>query len=121
MLPVDGPQQGTFWKIDGADMDLQHHVSLNTCPACHAGETGTHGKHVIPGPDVFGTVSLSDFLTGSAPLNDPRGQMDGTGTKTLQRTYDDLTRRKQILACVAAGLGMPCLCQKTLQQISTPH
>ena len=123
MFGDDPPGTGTFWKIPGADTftypDMQHHFSLNTCAACHSAETGTNAVHVRTGGGVFGPVALSKFLDGGIVVNDPRGQM--SGGKLVQRAYDDLTRRKQVLACVANGFGTPCLCQAMLQKISMPH
>lgn len=123
MFGDDPAGTGTFWTIPGVDTftypDLQHHFSLNTCAACHAAETGTNAVHVRTGGGVFGAVYLSKFLEGGAVINDPRGQMSG-GT-LVQRTYDDLSRRKQVLSCVANGLAQPCLCQAMLQKISMPH
>jgi hypothetical protein len=123
MFGDDPAGTGTFWRIPGVDTfaypDLQHHFSLNTCAACHAAETGTNAVHVRTGGGVFGAVSLSKFLEGGMVVNDPRGQM--SGGKLVQRTYDDLSRRKQVLACVANGFNQPCLCQATLQKISMPH
>jgi hypothetical protein len=65
-------------------------------------------------------VHLSDFLKGGVVVDDPRGQVDCSG-KVVKRSYGDLTRRKQVLACIANGFGTPCLCQAMLQRISTPH
>ena len=123
---------GTFWELPdvgtktGPDTlnypDVRHHFSLNTCNGCHAGETNTAGSHVTPtGP--FGTsIQLSAFLTGgpSGSVADPRNQKNSLN-QTVTRTYDDLNRRAQVLACIARGFGTPCLCELTLEKMSMSH
>lgn len=79
---------GTFWS-DGpniliANRQARHLFSLNTCSACHAGETNTIFTHIKPAP--FGTpAALSGFMTGIT-VNDPA---DGAPT----RTFNEFRRR----------------------------
>jgi hypothetical protein len=114
---------GTFWELPGVGtasyQDTRHHVSLNSCNGCHAGETDTPGSHVLTS-GTFGTpVELSGFLKGKT-VQDPRKQQNALN-QVMERTYDDLTRRGQVLACIAQGFGTPCLCNITLQKLSMSH
>lgn len=89
--------------------DARHILSLNTCSACHGGETQTFFTHVDPAP--FGTAAgLSGFLTGTPgrggaidadglvnnimTVSDPAGRPAGApalrGFNDLQRRVDDL-------------------------------
>lgn len=64
---VPAPPFATFWN-DGptvaiANRQARHLFSLNTCSACHSGETRTVFTHIKPAP--FGTpAGLSGFMTG---------------------------------------------------------
>jgi hypothetical protein len=79
---------GVFWK-DGPNVFIgnrqaRHLFSLNTCSACHAGETGTGFTHITPTP--FGApAGLSGFMTG-INVADPA---DGAPT----RTFNEFQRR----------------------------
>jgi hypothetical protein len=58
---------GTFWNngpsVVIVNRQARHLFSLNTCNACHAGETNTVFTHIKPAP--FGTpAGLSGFMTG---------------------------------------------------------
>lgn len=76
--------------------EVRHKFSLNTCDDCHSGETNTVFTHVNPGTSP---ATLSAFLTGAVgpganPVNDPGGE-------PVQRSFDDLTRRGQVLEDLA--------------------
>jgi hypothetical protein len=92
---------GMFWNNPASptitNRQARHLFSLNTCNACHAGETNTPFTHVGVAP--FGApVPLSGFLTG-INVNDPA---DGTPS----RHFEDLTRRA---ADLDALLNSPCI------------
>lgn len=81
--------------------ELRQKFSLNTCNACHAGETSTAFTHIDPLTPP--PASLSGFLAGIPgpvptpalfPVNDPAGS-------GLTRTFNDLLRRQQILQSIA--------------------
>lgn len=68
--------------------EARHIVSLNTCSACHGGETRTSFTHISPA--AFNSVAaLSGFLTGIT-VSDPAGRPVGAPT---QRTFNDIQRR----------------------------
>lgn len=69
---------------------VRHKLSLNTCDDCHAGETQTAFTHVSP---TGFPATLSGFLTGIT-VSDPGGE-------PVTRTFNDLTRRSQILEDIA--------------------
>ena len=77
-----------FWD-DGPTVNItvrqaRHLFSLNTCSACHAGETSTVFTHIKPAP--FGTpAGLSGFMTG-INVADPA---DGAPT----RNFNEFRRR----------------------------
>ncbi|MBV8780330.1 MAG: hypothetical protein JO353_02930 [Phycisphaerae bacterium] len=112
--PAPGPAN-MFWNApglttppNGTVSDLRSTFSLQTCNACHGGETNTSSfLHVAPA--AFGqTARLSNFLTGVAP--------NGTGTFTVNdpagsgtvRAYNDLLRRETFLEQL---LAQPCVLQ----------
>jgi hypothetical protein len=78
-----------FWS-DGPTVTIgnrhvRHFFSLNTCSACHHGETFTSFTHIKPAP--FGTpAGLSGFMTGINVV-DPA---DGTPT----RNFNEFKRRR---------------------------
>lgn len=79
---------GTFWNngptIAIVNRQARHLFSLNTCSACHSGETNTTFTHIKPAP--FGTpAGLSGFMTGIT-VTDPA---DGAPT----RTFNEFKRR----------------------------
>jgi len=77
--------------------EARHQFSLNTCNACHGGETATEFRHVGGAP--FGTpASLSAFLTGET-IADP-------ADTAPVRVFNDLERRATDLD---AFLNMSCL------------
>jgi hypothetical protein len=123
MRPSTLSSVGTFWQLPGvgtsAFPDTRHHFSLNTCTACHAGETGTAATHTTPEGPFGSAIRLSSFLTGGS-VKDPRGQLDANG-QIVERKFDDLCRRAEVLSCIAQGFGTPCLCDVTLQRLSMPH
>lgn len=102
ITPQSSPE--TF-IIDDAD---RHVFSLNTCSACHGGETQTFFTHVDP--TGFGTqAGLSGFLTGTAgrggaldadgdmangimTVNDPAGRPNTNNLR--QARFNDLLRRE---------------------------
>lgn len=69
--------------------EVRHKFSVNTCDDCHARETNTGFTHVDPT-----TRNFSGFMTGNT-VNDPL--LGGVGAGGLQRDFDDLTRRGQIV------------------------
>lgn len=72
--------------------EARHIFSLNTCSACHGGETQTQFTHIKPTP--FGIeATLSGFLTGIT-LDDPASRPSGRPTV---RTFNDLLRRENDL------------------------
>jgi hypothetical protein len=71
-----------------ANDEARHMVSLNTCSACHGGETRTSFTHISPAP-FNSEAALSGFLTGITVI-DPAGRPVGNPTK---RTFNDIQRR----------------------------
>lgn len=101
--PMSSP--GFFWNFPGSTASTttkaaRHHISLNSCNGCHAGETGTPFLHVSCRSPGF-PAPLSQFLTGVANFPDP---VDNS----ITYTYADLERRVQDLDCV---VNSPCLFQ----------
>ncbi|MFY1828070.1 hypothetical protein ACN47A_19265 [Myxococcus fulvus] len=85
---------GFAWSVPGADPEVRHRLSLNTCNGCHAGETQTPFLHVFPRP--AGSPSFpSAFLVDTQPVPDPF-----TGTP---RVFDDLGRRDDDLENLVCG------------------
>ncbi|GEN05875.1 hypothetical protein SAMN05443572_1021005 [Myxococcus fulvus] len=85
---------GLTWSVPGADPEVRHRFSLNTCNGCHAGETQTPFLHVFPrsaGAPAF----LSPFLVSAQPVPDPL-----TGTP---RVFNDLGRRDDDLETLVCG------------------
>ena len=79
---------GTFWNngptVAIVNRQARHLFSLNTCSACHSGETNTVFTHIKPAP--FGTpAGLSGFMTG-INVTDPA---DGAPT----RNFNEFKRR----------------------------
>ena len=73
--------------------ELRHKLSLNTCDDCHAQETDTSFTHVNPV-----TRALSGFMTGIT-VGDPL--LGGLASGGIDRSFDDLQRRGQILEQLA--------------------
>ena len=96
--------------------DTPHHFSLNTCTACHAGETATAATHTTPYGGFGSAILLSTFLKGGT-VDDPRA----ASGQVVKHEYHDLCRRAEVLACIGQGFGTPCLCDVTLQKLSMPH
>lgn len=88
------------------DNQVRHKLSLNTCDACHGGETQTKFLHI--GKRVSGTASaLSKFLIGNrsgASLATPTvyDMADGLHPATV-RPYGDLLRRQADLSALRSG------------------
>jgi hypothetical protein len=102
--PVTGDNLGYFWDTSTLDLDPSHpgnwnqrrHLfSLNTCNACHTGETRTTFTHISPTTPLGSPAALSGFLTGIT-VTDP-----AFGAPT--RTFNDLARRQSDLVGVANG------------------
>lgn len=72
--------------------EVRHKFAVNTCDDCHRGETNTPFVHIDP----F-TRQPSGFLTGKV-VADP----DMGGNK-IEREFDDLARRNQILTGLASS------------------
>ena len=68
---------------------LRHKLSVNACDDCHGNETNTFFTHVNPDTRAF-----SGFLTGIT-VTDPIHSGGGPGL--IEREFDDLDRRGQIL------------------------
>ncbi|SMF20011.1 hypothetical protein SAMN02745866_01240 [Alteromonadaceae bacterium Bs31] len=69
--------------------EVRHKLSINTCDDCHARETNTGFTHVDPASRNF-----SGFMTGNI-VNDPL--LGSVGSGGLEREFDDLQRRGQIV------------------------
>ena len=119
--PVTANNVNYFWKTSTLDLDpthignwnqQRHLFSLNTCNACHAGETRTPFTHINPTKALGAPDMLSGFLTGIT-VTDP-----AAGAPT--RTFNDLARRQSDLVGVASSVClafppiMPELVQKAL-------
>ena len=81
----DGPPPAPSAAI--VTPNSRHMFSLNTCGACHGGETATFFTHIDPVAPP--PAPLSGFLTGIAVL-DPAGE-------GVTRNFNDLWRRRQDL------------------------
>jgi len=100
---------------------VRHQFSLNTCNACHGGETRTSFRHVVD----FGNGTeaiLSDFLTGqnmpvTVPVQ-PDTQTIPPNSPNPVYTYGDLARRAQILA---EDTSANCLLQIRVPVLLAPH
>jgi hypothetical protein len=117
--PVTGNNVGYFWKTRTLDLDPSHignwndrrfQFSLNTCNACHAGETRTPFTHINPTTPLGSPAALSGFLTGVTVI-DP-----AFGVPT--RTFNDLARRQSDLVAVASSacLAFPVLVPELVQK-----
>ena len=69
--------------------EVRHKFSVNTCDDCHAQETNTFFTHVNPV-----TRNFSGFMTGIT-IADP--QLGPPGSGGIEREFDDLQRRGQIV------------------------
>ncbi|PUA28398.1 MAG: hypothetical protein B0W54_18245 [Cellvibrio sp. 79] len=69
--------------------EVRHKFSLNTCDACHSGETRTAFVHID-----WATRGLSGFMTGINIVDPVNSQ--------LTRQFNDLARRNQALVGTAA-------------------
>ncbi len=69
--------------------EVRHKFSVNTCDDCHAQETNTFFTHVNPV-----TRNFSGFMTGIT-VADP--QLGPPGSGGIDRDFDDLQRRGQIV------------------------
>jgi len=69
--------------------EVRHKFSVNTCDDCHAQETNTFFTHVNPV-----TRNFSGFMTGIT-VADP--QLGPPGSGGIDREFDDLQRRGQIV------------------------
>jgi hypothetical protein len=76
---------GFLWNASGiSSAGARHLFSLQTCNACHAGETRSSGFHIRPTP--FGApATLSVFMTGVDVID----VLD----HTIVRRFDELRRR----------------------------
>jgi hypothetical protein len=99
----------TFWQgsasVPIADPEVRHRFSLNTCSGCHARETSTVFTHISPTGPVSQPAALSGFLTGIT-VTDPVATTTtpttvGSTTTTTARTFNDLERRRTVLADIA--------------------
>ncbi len=102
--PVTNNNLSYFWKTTTLDLDPTHspnwndnrfQFSLNTCNACHAGETRTSFTHINPTTPLGSPAALSGFLTGIT-VTDP-----AFGAPT--RSFNDLARRQSDLVGVASA------------------
>ena len=66
-------------------------------------------------PTIDPAANLTILTTG---LPASPGAASG---QVVKHEYHDLCRRAEVLACIAQGFGTPCLCDVTLQKLSTPH
>ncbi|HEX8113192.1 MAG TPA: hypothetical protein VF516_35925, partial [Kofleriaceae bacterium] len=126
--PVTGDNLGYFWNTSTLDLDPSHlgnwnqrrHLfSLNTCNACHTGETRTTFTHISPTTPLGSPAALSGFLTGIT-VADP-----AFGAPT--RTFNDLARRQSDLvgvanaACLAFPVVQPELVKMALDGDPLPE
>ncbi len=100
----------SFW--DGAvgspifDRQARHQFSLNTCNACHTGETGSAFNHVIPA--AFGSQALLSFFMTGTWVDDP-------ADFTPARFFNELERRAVDLdafiseSCFTSPIDVPLL------------
>ncbi len=100
--PVTNNDLTYFWSTSTLDLDPTHVgnwnnerelFSLNTCNACHAGETHTTFTHISPTTPLGSPAALSGFLTGEMVADPAIG--------TPIRTFNDLARRQADLEAVA--------------------
>lgn len=73
--------------------EVRHKFSINTCDDCHAQETDTFFTHVNPV-----TRSFSGFMTG---ITVPDPMLGPAVSGGIEREFDDLLRRGQILEDLA--------------------
>jgi hypothetical protein len=104
--PVTANNLNYFWKAStlGAGFNNERFtISLNTCNACHTGETKTIFTHISPTTPLGLPAALSGFLTG-INVTDP-----AFGAPI--RNFNDLARRQADLVSVAnsACLAFPRL------------
>jgi hypothetical protein len=99
----------TFWQgstsVPITDPKVRHLFSLNTCSGCHARETSTVFTHISPTGPAGQPAALSGFLTGIT-VTDPvvtttTPTTVGSTTTTTARTFNDLERRRTVLADIA--------------------
>lgn len=108
------------WKAPGIiNTQARHKFSLNTCNACHGGETRYNGKPVVAFPagstpetnfvhitprDFNVQSDLSKFLTGTGTLSAPSTFLKGDPIMTpsyTTRSFGDVLRRQTDLASLS--------------------
>jgi hypothetical protein len=94
----------TVWAHPGiSNNDARNKFSLNTCDACHGGETETKFLHVEPRASGAEAV-LSRFLIGNGSLASPTTfTMSDPVDLVTPRTYGDLLRRQTDLATLQSN------------------
>lgn len=121
---ASGTSPGTFWTGPTPSSitlpEARHHFSLNTCSGCHGGETATQFTHVNPLASPGSPAQLSSFLTGV--MDDPNTGLPVPFTVAdpetgVQRSFNDLLRRRQRLA----DLARPCLTQLPIIPLRMSH
>ncbi len=123
-VTVPFPPAAEFWESSTAlSNDLRHEFSVNTCNACHGGETGTFFTHVeqtVPGA----TPVLSDFLLGNPGFTAPNPMFDGffefadPVVPATKRYFADIERRRQDLQDL---VDASCLHQITEVPVTFKH
>ena len=112
--PVTGNNVNYIWDtstLGCSFVSQRQQFSLNTCNACHAGETKTAFTHISPTTPLGSPAALSGFLTGIS-VPDPRG----CGAPTT--TFNDLARRQSDLVGVASSvcLAFPAVLPDLVQK-----
>ena len=102
-VTVPFPPANEFWDSSAAlNNDFRHEFSVNTCNACHGGETGTFFTHVeqtVPGA----SPTLSDFLLGDPgfiapdPMFNDFFEFSDPVVPATKRYFGDIERRRQDL------------------------
>lgn len=93
--------------------EVRHKFSVNTCDDCHAQETNTFFTHVNPV-----TRNFSGFMTG---VTVPDPQLGGVLAGGIDREFDDLQRRGQILMEQASkSCSGPLILNTSFFEVASP-
>jgi len=112
--PVTGNNLNYIWDTSTLGcgfVQQRQQFSLNTCNACHTGETHTPFTHISPTTPLGFPAALSGFLTGIS-VPDPRA------CGAPPTIFNDLARRQSDLVgvansiCLAFPAAIPDLVQK---------
>lgn len=98
------------WNAPGVATNARHHLSLNTCNACHGSEVHDFNFLHITNRSAGAATQLSKFLVGNGTLAAPSTfDVPDPFDSATTRSFGDIVRRQGDLAslsgsCKASGL-----------------